>query len=91
MKLISIVSSHLFSTQTQSKHPLYVYKLYEFYFHVFCFIGKLPMINEMKISSRGPQIIVQSEEKLRRVGVRLSDLLRDTIIVFKAPSVPDVC
>lgn len=42
------------------------------------------MINEMKISSRGPKIIVQSEEKLC-VGVRLSGLSwGDRITVFKA-------
>ena len=96
-----LISSHFFSTQTQhnqsvrcmftscTKRFKRILQILEHFGT--CFIGKLPMINEMKISSRGPKIIVQSEEKLC-VGVRLSDLLwGDRITVFKAPSGPDVC
>ena len=46
------------------------------------------MINEMKISSRGPQIIVQFEEKLC-VGVRLSGVYYETESSCLKP--PDVC
>ena len=96
-----LISSHFFSTQTQHNQSVRCMftsctkrfkRILQILEHLgTCFIGKLPMINEMKISSRGPKIIVQSEEKLC-VGVRLSDLLwGDRITVFKAPSGPDVC
>ena len=79
-----LISSHFFSTQTQHNQSVRCMftsctkrfkRILQILEHLgTCFIGKLPMINEMKISSRGPKIIVQSEEKLC-VGVRLSDLL----------------